>query len=505
MKEKLLKITEIIMLTLTIIILVFFQTKHELWLDELDWSLGIVESGNLKEICKTVLSTGENLPLFYISLFWAKHIFGDNILMLTMFTSTIFTIIGIFGILKVSDEVLEKKNRIFTVFFIFVSYSIMSQCGWQLRPYGLLFCCSAWMLYFYIRKQKENTCFNMIKYVIFMILTMYTHWFGVLISLIYAAIDLVLLIVKKNKKSFIIPYIIAGLAFLPSFILLLQFHQGDIKRFGVDIPSLWNILFIFRFLGGELFFLGIAIFIITITMVVKTILKKDESLLIKIIAWIIFLLITLTYIYSRYINQQGSIIRNRYFTVILPHAIILLGFGGKKLFGYISSNPEKAGVLKFILVFYVILEIVVAYYYILIYHNSGVVSCYKEWAECLVNQEDVYNDDTLIICTYGKTWIDYYFDNDKKVPNNIIGVNPLEIPNMMHMAEEKISDFRFFVKDGKESYKRVTKEEIEKYNVIYYLEEYRTISKEFKNIFKDYEVTNNKNYKIYKLEKINEK
>ena len=145
MKEKVFNIVERLMIIVLFAVLIFGQSKHELWLDELDWSIGIVDSNSLKEVNKTVLKTGENLPLFYIILYFVKNIFGYNEWMLTFFTATLFTIVGILGIIKISDKLFYKEKRIYTIFFVFISYSIISQCGWQLRPYGLLFCFSVWI------------------------------------------------------------------------------------------------------------------------------------------------------------------------------------------------------------------------------------------------------------------------------------------------------------------------------------------------------------------------
>lgn len=301
MKDKILKIAERVMLITFLIILIIFQNNHELWLDELDWSIGIVESESLKDVIKTVLATGENLPLFYIILFIIKSLFGySSEWILTFLSATIFTIIGILGILKISDKLLGRKNRIYTIFFIFVSYSIMSQCGWQLRPYGLLFCCSAWMLYFYLEKLEDEKKSNYFKYTILMILLMYSHWFGVLISLVYALIDFILFLNKKINWKFIFSYIIAGLAFLPSFIVLLILHKNDISNYGVEVPNIINLIYIFRFLGGNLF-LNAIILLVTIFAVF---IKKEKNRDIKILSYVMILLIAITYIYSRFINPE---------------------------------------------------------------------------------------------------------------------------------------------------------------------------------------------------------
>ncbi|MBR1540031.1 MAG: hypothetical protein IJ629_02475 [Clostridia bacterium] len=507
MKNKVLNFVEKFMLIVFLLLLVFYQTKHELWLDELDWSIGIVDAGNLIKVNEMVLRTGENLPLFYIILYIVKSIFGYHEWILTFLTATIFTILGTLGIIKISDKLLTKEYRIYTIFYIFISYSIMAQCGWQLRPYGLLFCCSSWMLYFWLQYREASTKKNFIKYTVSMILLMYSHWFGVLISLLYAVIDFILFLKKKCDWKFIISYMVAGLVFLPSFITLLKFHQSDIGNYGVEVPSFINIILIFRFLGGNLFINGL-ILVGTILILILDKPKEDKQQnALRCIGYITILLIILTYLYSRFINPQGSIIRNRYFSVLLPHAIILLSYGAISIIKSVSKNKAFMQIFKSFLVFYILLEVFVSYTYMIKYPNREGTSNYKTWAEYLYNQEEVYDDQTLIICTYGKTWVDYYFTyRDKKLPQNIIGIDPLVIPNQQHMAEEKVENFRYIIKDGKPSNDAITIEEIKEYDIVYYLEEYRTVSEEISEIFFsfDYETTAIEDAKLYKMEKVNE-
>ena len=430
-----------------------------------------------------------------------KSLFGFNIWILTVCTATIFTGLGIWAILKISDKILDRNNRFYTVFFLFTSYSIISMCGWQLRPYGLLFCLSSWMLYFYLEKLENNNKSANIGYVVFMILTMYTHWYGVLISLVYAFIDLILFLKKRINGKFILSYIIVGLLFLPCFIAILYLHKGDIGSYGVEVPSVVNIVAILRFISGMLF-LNMFILISIICMIFLNNLGDSKNRILKIISSVAILLVVLTFVYSRYINSNGSIFRARYFSVLLPHAIILLSFGALKLIEYLKSKKFAKELCRMMLVFYIVTEVVMTYMFVFCFPNFEGKSSYKRWAEYLKKQEDVYADNTLIICTYGKTWIDLYFE---ELPANIIGVNPLNLPNKKHMAKENISDFRYFVKNGKKTNEKVSLEEVEKYDTVYYLEEYRTISDEFESLFDDYEIGYNESACLYKLEKINER
>ena len=68
-KKNLNKIEYAIMFLIFIYIM-FLQPRHVMWLDELDWGVGIlIENNSLKDIILAVLKTGENLPLFYITIY----------------------------------------------------------------------------------------------------------------------------------------------------------------------------------------------------------------------------------------------------------------------------------------------------------------------------------------------------------------------------------------------------------------------------------------------------
>ena len=183
-----------------------------------------------------------------------------------------------------------------------------------------------------------------------------------------------------------------------------------------------------------------------------------------------------------------------------------MSFGLSQLMKCIKSNEMLLGIGRSFLIFYIISEVFLSYLFMFFYPNHEGKSYYKTWANYLQEQEDIYNEDTLIICTYGKTWIYYYFSYvGKNLPNNVICVDPLEFPNSQDMSKENLSQFRYIVKNGQKVLEKITKNDLEKYNVIYYLEEYRTISKEFKDYFEKYSVTKMEESNIIKLEKIDEK
>ena len=479
MKEKTIKIIEISMFICLSLFMIFAQGNHVLWLDELDWSIGIVDNGNLIEVYNRVLGTGENLPLFYILLFFLRSVFKiTNIWVLTLLTATIFTIFGIIGIYKIINSFFDKKNSIVSSFLIFTSYPIISMCAWQFRPYGMLLCFSVWTLYFYLKRIKEENWKNIILYAVFMILLMNSHWYGVLMSVIYAFIDLILFLKKKISIKCIVSYLAALIIFLPSFIKLLLLHRGDIGTYGVEYLNLGMLIIVLAFVSGEqLSYL--LVFLLAVLLAFIRIIRKKENLYFNIIYISSILLIIVTCVYS-ILNKNGGIVRGRYFAVIIPHAIIIMSWFIKGIIEKTHKNPYVWPTILVFTILFAIYGVCKCYYFSVIKPNYYDPGYYQSASEYLQKQEDIYDDDTVIICSYGKTWVyQYWIEENKKLPSNIIVVDPLKYPNQMDMAEQSIDKFEYVVKDGKlVDGKKVN--DFDKYNTIYYLEQYRRIEDRWK-------------------------
>ena len=117
--------------------------------------------------------------------------------------------------------------------------------------------------------------------------------------------------------------------------------------------------------------------------------------------------------------------------------------------------------------------------------NSTGNVLYKERVDYLSKQEDIYSDDTLIICTFGRAWVKYYFtDRGIELPQNVIVIDPLKYPNTKHMSEVEWDEFEYCVKDGK-MVQDIPVDDVTEYDVIYYMETYRIFTKEMYKMLND--------------------
>ena len=488
-KDKYISMIQKIVLVLLGIYVVIFQCRHTLWLDELDWGIGIIEGRNLFDIYITVLKTGENLPLFYIVLYIAKLIFNYNQMGLIFCTSIIFSFAGILGLLKIARKFFSRRVELIATLFIVTSYAIIAHTCWQLRPYGMLFCFSAWSLYFYLKRLEEESFSNIFKYGICMIFLLYSHWFGSLIGLCYAFIDLILFFKKKVKIKSIISYLIAGLAFLPSFIILLLLHKGDVADYGINPPTLWTIYKAFRFIIGYVD-INVIIFLVgTVCIIINSFRKNKNNIYINIITYSMTMLILSIIIYSKWINPAGSIIRDRYFITILPHAILVISFIFDRIIEKV--NNEKAKELVYFSIIFIALYMIVTTTVLTYFApNSTGNVMYEERVDYLKEQDDIYSDDTLIVCTFGRAWVKYYFtDRGIELPKNVIIIDPLKYPNTKHMSEVEWDEFEYCVKDGK-MVSDIIVDDVTTYDTIYYMETYRILTDEmYDDLDEKYDIT----------------
>jgi hypothetical protein len=210
---------------------------------------------------------------------------------------------------------------------------------------------------------------------------------------------------------------------------------------------------------------------------------------INVIAISFVILFAGTVIYSKFINTAGCLIRNRYFIVVLPHIILINSYIVSIIYGKMKNNKILKLAFVWSIIADIIYMIIISYFLGICYPNIEGDGFYKRRVDYLIEQEDIYDDSTLIICTFGKAWVKYYFtDSGLQLPQNIIVVDPLKYPNTEHMSAEDLANFEYCVKDGK-IVENEAVEDLSQYDIIYYMPTYRCISEETsKKIEEDFKV-----------------
>ncbi|MDR1638576.1 MAG: glycosyltransferase family 39 protein [Clostridiales bacterium] len=430
------------LLALMAVLMFAFSSAQSFWVDELDWTIGKVANMTFLDITKQLLRDGYNMPLYYYALavIYPLVPYGEGYL---LSLGIVFVIIGIIILYFAAREMGGEKLGFIALCIASISSVLMSQGGWECRPYAFYFCFSALTLLFYVKRLKNENWGNILGFSVAMILLAYSHWFGAMILMFYAMSDLFLFVRKKINIRCIVSYLIAGAIILPWFVMMLLTVKSNLSSYWAGVPGLLRPVTTIRWLlsSNTLTFIVFAIAVAIMTAVlIQNILSKEWN--VNLFAWIQMLLsavfmIAATLIYSKFINPKGSIYVERYFFALVPQLILISAFGiqsAERLIKNDKSPEKRPNLIMYFAGFIVIVGI--SNYSFAILNITSLYEPYREAALYVENDEDAYLDKTVVVAsTGGKSWIEYYFKKrGADIPNNI--------------AAGYIEPLRFLVKNG---------------------------------------------------------
>ncbi len=248
---------------------------------------------------------------------------------------------------------------------------------------------------------------------------------------------------KKTSWKTLLCYPVGLIMYLPWLIVSFISKQNELNNFWIGIPQWkdmpWTVLF---FLGGRrlLWYLCLGTgALICLKMFYNLVFKKGKEDLISVlgcmavlsIAWVI----GIVYIYSRYINPDGSLFEDRYFTVIAPQIILITAWGIDDLIAaadkiLLRMNGREALKKTVSVVVRGFVLAVLCGYWIICY-KQAYISIHKpreefrQVSDYLIGEGDVWNKNTALIASNGACvldgFIDYYFEKrGYEKPGNII-------------------------------------------------------------------------------------
>jgi uncharacterized membrane protein len=426
------KIISVCALVFMTIFMVAFASRQSFWLDELDWMIGIITGKSVFNnklftgMFQILLEQGYNLPLYYLIEipFYKLLPYGEVFLLIP---SIIFVIAGIIILSKAGKLLGGERIGFFTLCISVTSYTLITQGGWEIRPYSITFCFSALTLLMFIKRLKVETRKNIVLYSIALLLLLYSHWFGSILALFYGFIDVYLCIKKKVSFKCLLAYIAAGVFFLPWFILMVFHHVNDLGTYWSQIPRLIEpVLSIAYLLSGTVLYcllFAIGFFVIIIRRI-KTLNKASPSVITHIwfymIIGIIWVIVPV-FVYSRFINRSGSFYVWKYFFVIMPFVFLITAYAFSELYNSIERIHSKTKKQAFHVLILLLFCFVGFRNYHQAYSNtSAIQEPYREAAEYLSKDSQIYAEDTLIICSSGSAWIEYYFNKrGYTIPANV--------------------------------------------------------------------------------------
>jgi len=244
----------------------------------------------------------------------------------------------------------------------------------------------------------------------------------------YGISDLFLYVKRKIHIRCIVSYLIAGGAVLPWLFLTLSSVKSDLGSYWANVPGLLSPIWTIKYLLDDntlSFIVFVIASIIGFIILLQTIREKKWNK--TLFLWVqTFLsgvwLIGVTFIFSRFINPNGSVYVDRYFFALVPHAILIASFGVKSISELIKNSEFTSSKFKpsiYYIVFFAVIG--VTNYSSAVLTVTSIRTPYREAADYLAKTENAYSDDTLIVTSgAGDAWLEYYFlKRGYDIPNNV--------------------------------------------------------------------------------------
>ncbi len=229
--------------------------NESIWLDERE-SVRFA-SLNLSDI---FLMSERNPPLYNIILHGWINVFGDSEFSIR-FPSVIFGFISIFMMYRVGNQIFDKNVGILGSLLLGLSVFHI-RYSQEARMYSLSFLLTLLSIYFFIRFLKDRSYKVLISYILFSILLMYSHIYGLFIIISQNIYLIVLFFSSKelfrlNIKRWILTQFLLIVLFIPWIKIFIAQMFGVVKGgFWIPIPSLLSIVKSFgAYSGGILLFL----------------------------------------------------------------------------------------------------------------------------------------------------------------------------------------------------------------------------------------------------------
>ena len=429
------------------LLFMFYQSgKQSFWLDEMSLLGTITKDKSVGDILNQYLTIDvTNLPLFpLIAALWYRVLPANDRLMLLL--PELAVVGSCIWSAFTAELIAGKKSGLFTMILTSVSTRLILSCGFELRSYGFLVFLSVGLVYFFLKRIQAYDRKNEIAYAVIVLLTLYTHYMGAILIAFLALIDLIFIVCRRSKVKRLLPYVSAGILFIPWFALMLAKKQKSISSFWPDKPTIPEIARTIRKLLGSneaLFIILLITFFYVVCRIVRNILEREKvsfkHLSLLIFSYLVLGVVGGVFTYSAVINPAGGFFVQRYFLELVPLVFIIISVGISDAIEFISSKRERAfrlelaGIAALFLVFYLglinIREVRES--------SSKSSETFREAAAWVKVQDGLYDENAALVCSVNPRaslgFAEYYVRNGGKSP---------ELPVISLQDEDPVSDLK---------------------------------------------------------------
>lgn len=398
----------------SLLLMIYYSGKFSLWSDELSQ---LTFSGVNDTLKAAVMMDMHTPPLYTAAMYFWYRIapYGERWLLLpseaAMAVAVYFT--GLCG-----ERIKSKGTGILAALLAAFNAYVIINCGIEFRPQSFMMFFTTILLYVYIRKITSNNVNDLRRIIligVLMALAGYSHYFGILFSGMIFICDLILFIKKKTGIISLVSYGTAILLYLPWAAVLIGYKGVGTWQPVPTFKSLFQLLFALcgnNYLLSGFFALGIAVMAIMTLISIKKkkfIFDKYFPQLVPLIITVV--MITIVFIYARYIGWRSTFWVIRYFFSLMPCVMLICALG----VDYLCQNAELKIKGKLFRPEYAAAVILAAYFVsaTITVLDTYKTEPYKMSAEWLYSQGDyIYNDSTCVITADANWtsdgWNEYY-------------------------------------------------------------------------------------------------
>ena len=387
-----------------------------------------LEGNNLFEKLYGVIQNDPtNVPLFYILLYFWMRLFGFQPVMIRIlpeiFAALFIVVMGMIG-----RKAFHAKLGIIAAILCAVSIQLL-YASFQIRAYSLLMLCSGVLFLVWLYREENKYAFLLMEAAL--LLVSFSHFFGVLVCGAFGSWEIICCVSEKKTKKFLLPYVIYVFLFGP-YVLLAYTNAGKIwGTFWTPVPDYLDFFEMLESLCAVKnvgFFVLICMFYIRI-FVWRNTKEKNKNCgsdhTIWVCFWVIFSVLMVGFVYSRYISPTRSVWVFRYFLVLFPFVLCILAYGIVYFWQWMKNILH----LNQVMCAAIPLAFACFYFYQNIEYalvhgdeiNTG-GSDYAAISDYLSSQEDINDKHTLVIFPYPKPyfagWIGFYTQGGRlELPN----------------------------------------------------------------------------------------
>ena len=424
------------MALMMLVFMVYYSNVQSFWHDEL-YQLGLVGKGtSFGTMMKNYFELWDYTPPLYaiIVFVWTRLVpLSERWLLIP---SEIFVTVGVYILCICSEKVAGRKAGVVTAVFATTSSTLILGAGHEFRAYGLFFLATTILIYVLIRRYEDREDTKMtVFYTASIVLLAYSHYYGIITIVALFLFEVLQVLKKKNSIKVVIPYITAGVLYLPLVIMVLLRHRTTMFRFWTEKPNWRSVLDVLKYLTNMEPITYVILIAAILLACYNLIYSKKEELPLQVVTqrvslWVIVFVIGVMYIYAAIINPKGGAFYDRYFMGILPFVIILLVIALKQFYqmGVFKEVPVNLAIL--ILLGY----LASTNFTYSVEDANRRREPYRQSIEVLKDKGDIEKPKTAIIitdCIFVLRGYEYYFNNSNKVNVDMISQEDENFNNLI--------------------------------------------------------------------------